>query len=268
MTIEYLMESQNEAERLEFKTCPNQTRAQLSLMGIRPGMRALDAGAGTGAVAREMCSLVGREGQVVAFDGSTERLSFGQQIAAGRGIKNLQTVTGDLESPPQALGTFDFIWCRFVFEYLRDPERVLGHLVSMLRPQGILSVGDLDGNIVFHDGMDAQLQDELDCIIKAMEGKFNPHVGRALFGMFKREPRLADIRVHAQPYHLFAGSLPDIDLRNWRMKLETIRPEGIRALGSASRYDDFCTRFDAFLQNPETFTYSTLFLVRGVRSVE
>ena len=50
----YLMENPAEASRLEAKTDPAVTERLLSWAGVAAGMRALDAGAGTGAVARVM----------------------------------------------------------------------------------------------------------------------------------------------------------------------------------------------------------------------
>src|SRR5215475_583270 len=97
---DYLMESTHEAARLEAKTEPQRLRSRLELVGLRPGMRALDAGAGTGAVARVMAEMVGRRGRVMALDFSPERGEQGAIIARGEQIENLRFVVGDLKRPP------------------------------------------------------------------------------------------------------------------------------------------------------------------------
>ena len=85
---DYLMESPDEAARLEAKTKTEDSRQQLQLVGLSEGMRALDAGAGTGAVARIMADIVGASGSAVAFDQSESRLEAGRGLAAG--IQNLE----------------------------------------------------------------------------------------------------------------------------------------------------------------------------------
>lgn len=258
------MESEAEGDRLEEKTDKAETLRQLQLVGLQPGMTALDAGAGTGAVARVMAEIVGAEGEVTAFDASEKRMLQGERLARDAGIKNMHFQAGDIYSPPFQEGQFDFVWSRFVFEYLSDPELAMEKLVSLVKPGGRLVVGDLDGNAVFHAGMEPDLEKKLHKVIDAFQDAFDPYAGRKLFGHFHKN-KLQDIQVHCMPYHLYAGSLPDSEMSNWQGKLDTICPYGIKALGGEDEYVRFSEEFMAFLRRPETLTYSTLFLVSGVR---
>ena len=52
----YAMENPQEAERLESKTDARLALEQLALVGLAEGMTVLDAGSGTGAVARALTS--------------------------------------------------------------------------------------------------------------------------------------------------------------------------------------------------------------------
>ena len=145
----YLMEAPEEAERLEQKTEAVASERLLNLAGLSNGMRALDAGAGTGAVARVMARLVGPSGSVVALDRSPDRLAYGRARAKDYGLDNVEFVRGDLQHGPIPGAPYDFIWCRFVFEYLEDPDLALDHLVRATRVGGKVVVADLDGNAVF-----------------------------------------------------------------------------------------------------------------------
>lgn len=260
----YIMDSATEGNRLEGKTDPVETARQLKLVGLQPGMRALDAGAGTGAIARVMAQMVGPEGRVTAFDASERRMEQGAALAAEAGVENIQFVTGNLLEPSLPKGSFDFIWSRFVFEYLSDEEgeRAIAGLIELLVPGGILAIEDIDGNMVFHDGLDAETEHALNSIIKGLGDSFDPFVGRKLFGRFQRQG-LQSVQVHCTPYHLFAGRIPDPDLENWREKFVTIREHGVKVLGGEGAYDRFVADFIAFLEREDTFTYSTLFLVAG-----
>jgi ubiquinone/menaquinone biosynthesis C-methylase UbiE len=260
----YLMESHSESERLEAKTDAEVTRQHLTMTGLGHGMRCLDAGAGTGAVARVMAELVGANGEAVAVDGSRERMDYGRERAQQDSLKNIRFVTSDLYALPDDIGQFDYAWSRFVFEYLAEPDRVLAQLCRVVKPGGKVVVGDLDGNAIFHYPMSDELTRGLDSLMVALAGQFDPYAGRKLFSRFKRA-NLCDIRVHMLPYHLYAGTASPRDMDNWVAKFRTIRPVGVRALGSEDAYDRWAQSFLGFLEDDNTFTYSVLFLVEGTR---
>ena len=259
----YLMEDPREAVRLERKTEERLTRRLLLLSGLERGQKAIDVGAGTGAVARTMAQLVGPRGRVVALDRSEDRLRHGRALA-GRFGQRLSFVRGDLHRLPFPSGAFDFAWCRFVFEYLDRPERALRELTRIVRPGGKVVVGDLDGNGVFHDPIAPAFARDLRKLQAALRGAFDPYAGRKLFRWFRRAG-LRDIKVHVEPYHLYPGQAPAAELRNWRLKLEILERVAAPALGGTVSYRRFVKRFLGFLARKDTLTYSVLFLVEGRR---
>jgi ubiquinone/menaquinone biosynthesis C-methylase UbiE len=258
----YAMENDREAERLEKKTDERATIHQLQLTGLLPGMRGLDAGAGTGAVARTMAKLVGPQGSATAMDMSQERLRSGEQIAREDGLTNVSFVEGDLYSPPLPANSLDYIWSRFVFEYLSDPPRALTSLISLLKPGGKIVVGDLDGNGLFHFPMPPHVVSGLAKLEQALEGKIDLFVGRKLFHWF-HAAGLQDIRVHMLPYHFYTGAIPSSELLNWELKFSTLRSTAEKALGGPEKYDAFVQGYMDMLKAPDSFTYSVLFLVEG-----
>jgi ubiquinone/menaquinone biosynthesis C-methylase UbiE len=257
---EYLMESGEEATRLENKTVEAQTVQQLRLVGLREGMAVLDAGAGTGAVARTMARLVGATGRVIAFDQSEERLHHGQALA--KGIENLSFVQGDLKNIKLRPGQFDMVWSRYVFEYLKQPELVLKQLGELTKPGGRVVVGDLDGNGLFHFPISAQMSLQLEALQGALEGAFDPLVGRKLYSLF-RGSGFTDIRTHVLPYHVYAGEADPEGLENWQQKFATIRKAAMGAFPSERAYDRFVKEFMGMLRDPDVFTYSILIIVEG-----
>jgi SAM-dependent methyltransferase len=259
------MESAQEAERLESKTDAAVTIEHLKRVGLMPGSRALDAGAGTGAVARVISKLVGPEGSVVAFDASQQRLRFGRERAASE-LEKLTFVAGDLYHLPFQTDSFDFVWCRFIFEYLEDPDEALRELTRVARRGGKVVVGDLDGNGVFHYPLPADLEVGLMALLKATRGRFDPYAGRKLYHRCV-QGGLREIKTHVLPYHLFAGAAPKRDLDNWKLKLHNLRPLGEKALGGGDAYERLASAFMEFLRAPETLTYSVLFLVEGRKGV-
>lgn len=260
----YLMEGSTEGERLEAKTHPEQVRRRLELVGLTAGMRALDAGAGTGAVARVMAQMVGPSGSVLALDFSAERIRQGALLAAESGLANLDFAVGDLRRPSLPARSFDFVWCEFVFEYLADPDAVLAALADLVAPGGKLVVGDLDGNGMFHYPMPPALESALGQLQRVLQGSFDPYAGRKLYHRFYKLG-LVPARVHLLPYHLYAGRIPPDELPNWQAKLSALRPRASAALGGSENFDKLAGAFIELLKSDEALTYSVLFLVEWMR---
>ena len=104
-------------------------RIVLDLIGryVRPPVRILDAGCGTGYQAREMA----RFGEVCAFDSAVQAVRY----AAARGVAARQ---GELEAIPYADGDFDLVTALDVLEHADDDRRALSEIARVLRPKGLL----------------------------------------------------------------------------------------------------------------------------------
>jgi SAM-dependent methyltransferase len=109
------------------------TAEHLTRLGLGPGWRCLEIGAGAGTVARLMADRVGPTGTVVATDLNTAPM--GQP-----GVANLEVVQHDITVDPCPGEPFDLIHCRFVLEHLRDRDAVLPRLASWLAPGGWLLI--------------------------------------------------------------------------------------------------------------------------------
>ena len=265
VTTPYLMESTDEAARLEAKTDAAVTERLLQGVGLRAGMRVLDAGAGTGAVARVMGRIVGTEGSVVAMDRSEDRLAFGRIRARELGVHNVTFERGDLETGAIPGAPYDLAWSRFVLEYLKEPDVALGHLVRSVKIGGKVVVGDCDGHGTQHFPIEPDVQAWLERVFRALEGHFDPYAGRKLYHRFKKAG-LEDVTVHVEPYHVYAGATPEAAMLNWKQKFRTVRPKVVLEGQSAAEFDHFTERFLAMLRDENVFTYSVLLLVEGRRA--
>jgi len=107
------------------------SRAMLDRVGLRPGARCLEVGAGRGSVARELAARAGAA-NVTATDLSTRLLG----PIAELGVRVLRH---DVLCDP-APGAFDLIHCRFVLDHLVRRDRAIERMVSWLRPGGMLLV--------------------------------------------------------------------------------------------------------------------------------
>jgi SAM-dependent methyltransferase len=112
-------------------------RQAIAGLELRPGMRVLDAGCGTGEALAWLLSEVEPNGTVVGVD-----LSAAHVAAARRGRSpTIRVLQADLLEIPLAAGSFDAIWCVNVINHLRDPLLGVKRLAALLVPDGCLAVG-------------------------------------------------------------------------------------------------------------------------------
>ncbi|MFE6847091.1 class I SAM-dependent methyltransferase [Streptomyces sp. NPDC057686] len=131
-------EHQGEGDRIDHAALVYDpfTRARLRDLGVGPGWRCLDVGAGTGTVARWLAEEAGAD-EVVALDRDTSHLV---PIAGPR----LRVRAADLTrlASETGLGTFDLVHARFVLMHLPERRALLTQLADLLNPGGYLVLSD------------------------------------------------------------------------------------------------------------------------------
>ncbi|WP_340380997.1 methyltransferase [Streptomyces sp. SS7] len=113
------------------------TFRHLEGLGVGPGWRCWEVGAGGTSVVAWLAKKVGPTGKVVATDIDTSRLA-----AAARPPVEVRVHDVGVEEPP-AEG-FDLVHARLVLVHVPDRERALRSMVKALRPGGRLLVEDGD----------------------------------------------------------------------------------------------------------------------------
>jgi SAM-dependent methyltransferase len=119
------------------------TFRHLGTLGIAPGMRCLEVGAGSGSVARWMADSVGPSGSVVVTDIDVSRL-------VGCDRENIEVRVHDICADSLEEASFDLVHARLVLEHLPERLMVLDKLVQALRPRGWLLVEDFDLTALLH----------------------------------------------------------------------------------------------------------------------
>ncbi|MFD0267236.1 methyltransferase domain-containing protein [Streptomyces sp. NPDC127106] len=112
------------------------TRARLRSLGVGPGWRCLDAGAGTGTVARWLADEAAAA-EVVALDRDTSHLA----PFAGPRLRVREADLTRLAAEPD-LGTFDLVHARFVLMHLPARRDLVRALAARLNPGGYLVLSD------------------------------------------------------------------------------------------------------------------------------
>lgn len=261
----YLMESNEEAFRLEVKTNPDIVNKQALWAGIQPGMRVADVGCGSGKTTALLHELVQPGGEVVGIDGSQMRIAHAREQYGAEGI---EFSCRDIREPLDSLGKFDFVWVRFLLEYYRSNSfEIVRNISTLLKPGGILCLIDLDYNCLNHFGLSPKLERAIHTAVAILEEKanFDPYAGRKLYS-FLYDLGYQCIDVDVAAHHLIFGELRDSDAFNWMKKIEVLSGKINFSFDDGEwGCNEFSEEFRNFFTNPRRFTYTPIISCRGCK---
>ncbi|HZU80378.1 MAG TPA: methyltransferase domain-containing protein [Acidimicrobiales bacterium] len=121
----------------------------LERLGVGPGWRCVDVGAGAGDVSVALAEIVGREGRIYAVD--SDPRARDEAAAAAAAFSQVIAITQAAEELvlPEPV---DLAFCRFLLLHVHDPAVVLRRMRAAVRPGGFLvaqepitSAGRIDG---------------------------------------------------------------------------------------------------------------------------
>jgi SAM-dependent methyltransferase len=118
------------------------TERLLREAGLRPGMRVLDIGCGTGDVSLLAAEIVGSTGSVVGIDRSAAAVAVAQARARAAGhpaIALHEAAAEDYTDP----ASFDVAVGRYVLMHQPDPAAMIRAAVSHVRPGGVLAFHEI-----------------------------------------------------------------------------------------------------------------------------
>lgn len=263
--LKYLMENRDEANRLEIKTDVGKIAAQARWAGLKPGMRVADVGCGPGKISALLHRLSGPDGTAVGIDSSVDRIGHAKAHYADSG---LSFHCRNILEPLDDLGTFDFVWIRFVLEYYRSRAfDIVRNVTRIVKPGGILCLVDLDHNCLNQYGLPSRLKRAVDAIMAKLgrDADFDPHMGIKLYSMlYDLDFRSIDVTMEA--HHLIFGDLDNVQDYDWTKKVEV----AARNCGYAfdeydDGYDGFYSEFKSSFADPRRFIYTPVICSRGVK---
>jgi len=109
-------------------------RRALTRSGLRPGMRVLDVGVGTGLTAREAARLVGASGRVIGVDPSSGMMARAV-VPAG-----VQLLVGSAEDLPVPANSVDFLSMGYALRHVEDLSAAFREFIRVLVPGGRICV--------------------------------------------------------------------------------------------------------------------------------
>jgi SAM-dependent methyltransferase len=117
------------------------TSVPFLLPHLRPGMRVIDCGCGQGSITIDLAELVA-PAEVRGIDLRASDLEAARGAAMQRGVQNVTFIEASIYEVPYADGSFDVAIAHQVLHHLSDPLAALRQMRRILRPGGVVSIGD------------------------------------------------------------------------------------------------------------------------------
>lgn len=260
----YLMEHEEEKDRLERKTDPSALRKQAQWCGIKPGQHLLDLGCGPGKTTAILYDLIQPGGSILGLDASPERIAHAKKCYGDK--PGMEFAVHDIELPLSNFGKFDAIWVRFVLEYYRQQSRdIVRNIANNLNQGGFLYLLDLDYNCLSHYELPLPLAKIIPKIIHRLEDVYNfdAYAGRKLYA-YLFDLGFENIEISVTAHHVIYGKIRDVDSYNWTKKIEVIAPRLADLFEKyPGGYQRYLMEFRKFFHDPRRFTYTPLIMCKG-----
>jgi SAM-dependent methyltransferase len=122
----------------------DETGQVFSLLGIRPGMRVADIGAGSGYYTMLLARAVGPLGEVFAQDITPNYLTALKRRVQKANVANVKVGLGEGHDPRLPARTFDAAVLIHMYHEISQPYALLYNLASAMKPESLVGIVDLD----------------------------------------------------------------------------------------------------------------------------
>jgi ubiquinone/menaquinone biosynthesis C-methylase UbiE len=120
-----------------------ETAAAFFLPFLKSGMRLLDVGCGPGSITSGLAGCV-EPAETIGIDPSPSVIETARSLASPTTAKHLTFEVGSIYEPRFAPATFDAVFAHQVLQHLRQPLEALRQIRTLLKPDGMLGVRDVD----------------------------------------------------------------------------------------------------------------------------
>lgn len=226
----------------------------LDRIGVEPGWRCLDLCCGIGGITDLLSRRVGPEGSVTGADIDPDKLAFARDWAVAHKFHNVRFVQSDAFATPFPAGSFDLVHCRFALSVIPNGLGMLDHMLTLVRPGGIVFVEEVNIQTMECVPPSADWDKVLALMIETFDRiGANVRIGAELYGVFFAKG-LAELYVRPCLHGLRASDpmamhLPDTAaaMRDTILSLSLIRADDL---------DASIGRLRAHLSKPDTLTLS------------
>jgi len=122
----------------------DETGQVFSLLGIKPGMRVADVGAGSGYYTMLLARAVGPHGEVFAQDITPAYLAALKKRVLNAKLTNVRVGLGEEHDPRLPARTLDAAVLIHMYHEIAQPFALLFNLAASMKPESLVGIVDLD----------------------------------------------------------------------------------------------------------------------------
>lgn len=224
---------------------------------LRKGMRILDVGCGTGAIAREVAAII-VPGEVIGIDREEAQIETARRLAAVDGVQNVRFLQGDAAALGLPDDTFDAAYCRFLLEHVADPVKVVREMTRVVKPGGWVCAYEWEAGCFVNYPDSPAIEQVWRAIYHLQKrGGGDPWIARKLYGVFL-EAGLTEVKVEGRAWTVTAGE-KEVLLEYIEGAREIIRQTRDRLLREQLATEEMLTRaeeeYRALWESPITFVF-------------
>src|SRR5258708_5116149 len=157
----YAIHSTAECDRLERQATLAGLPDHLRFVPIPSQAHILDAGCGTGSMAR-LLAATHRDARIVGIDVRADYIAYAAERANLEGLHNIGFRQGDIFKLPFADATFDVVWSKYVLQWVKEPLLAIAEFRRVTKVGGVVVCANFDGFAVTHWPEDPTLQPQFE----------------------------------------------------------------------------------------------------------
>jgi SAM-dependent methyltransferase len=122
----------------------DETGQVFGLLGIKPGMRVADIGAGSGYYTMMLARAVGPQGEVIAEDITPNYLAVLRKRVLKAKLNNVEVGLGEAHDPRLPARALDAAVLIHMYHEIAQPYALLFNLATAMKPESLIGIVDLD----------------------------------------------------------------------------------------------------------------------------
>jgi len=238
------------------------------LLNLRPGMRVLDVGCGSGDDLLDLAELVGESGAAVGLDHNSGLAEEARTLLGERGVRNAWVFQDDAERMQFSAHEFDRVRADRVVQHMRTPQVALAEMWRVLRPGGKLTVIEPDWGMIAVFPASASGGDDDTAFRQILEWcrrhLAHPYIGRQLLALLRHvgASAWAEVRVAVETFTYTSWPECDAVLR-LSQAATMLRQENPSASGEL---DGWLTAVETASERGDFFAAVPLFFAYAMRA--
>jgi len=257
----------DEAVRLEAqaKAFDKIIEKELEILDLKPNMKVLDAGCGTGAVTRKIASKV-LPAETYGIDIDPLFINEAKKTALNEGMMNIRFELGNIDKLTYDDGFFGLSYCRLVLMHVKNPVKTIAELKRVTKEGGIVAASDIDdGTILTYPPAPKFFDLWAKLGERAKARGDDRYIGRRLYSLFS-EAGLKSTRIYPLPTYA-TQQTPEALRMLINVPVQMIEQDKVdmikEGLGKATDFEEAMKEIKLVMKNPGAFAMVSTFLAMG-----